>query len=187
MIIPAVRSTLSKFHLSKGQTYTFCVAAKRHFERRLMNYSCDELFSVVSNVAEYEQFVPWCKKSSIIRSDRNSMEAELYIGFGILNEKYTSKVSFIRPSTIIATSHQTHVFDYLKTEWKFTPSNDPAKSWITFQLDFKFHSELYSSICDLFMQQVVNKMVHAFETRCALVYSKNRRNTHQYLTQNGAK
>ena len=159
-----------------------CTSAKRHFERRLMNYSCDELFSVVSNVAEYDQFVPWCKKSHVTRTDNNTgkLEAELCIGFGILNEKYTSHVAMVKPTTIIATSHQSNVFEYLKTEWKFAPSkNDPSKSWVTFQLDFKFRSELYSRICEVFMQDVVTKMVRAFEDRCFTVYNSKNQPRHQ--------
>jgi ribosome-associated toxin RatA of RatAB toxin-antitoxin module len=161
-----------------------CTAAKRHFERRLMNYSCEELFSVVSNVAEYDQFVPWCKKSHVIYTDRTgNLEAELCIGFGILNEKYSSHVVIVKPTTVIATSNQSNVFEYLKTEWKFTPSNnDPSKTWVTFQLDFKFRSELYSSICEMFMQDVVNKMVRAFEDRCFTVCSNRKHNKTTTLT-----
>ena len=155
--------------------------AKKHFERRLMNYSCDELYSVVSNVSEYHQFVPWCKESRVIRTDRNGLQAELCVGFGVLNEKYTSQVSLIHPTSIIATSQQTNLFEFLKTEWKFAPSNDPSKSWVTFHVDFQFRSALYSGVCELFMQEVVNKMVHAFEQRCYSLYSLKKRNNRQTL------
>lgn len=157
--------------------------SKKHYERRLLNYSCEQLFSVVSNVSEYENFVPWCTKSAIVQQNKNQLEAELCIGFGVLTEKYSSKVNFVKPSLVTAISNQTNLFEYLKTEWKFSPSSDPSKSWVTFQVDFKFRSAVYSSICDLFMQQVVNKMVQAFENRCHDLYGRKSNPKYQQLIQ----
>lgn len=97
------------------------------------------------------------------------MDAELKVGFGYLNEKYMSKVTMQRPLVVTAISTQTNLFEYLKTEWKFSPARDPSSTWVTFQIDFKFKSSIYNNLCDVFMTEVVDKMVRAFEQRCRVV------------------
>ena len=46
-----------------------------------LGYTCDQMFDVVSEVQNYHRFVPWCKKSNVIFSDEESLDADLVIGF----------------------------------------------------------------------------------------------------------
>jgi ribosome-associated toxin RatA of RatAB toxin-antitoxin module len=56
----------------------------------------------------------------------------------------------------------------------FAPASNPLKCWVTFQIDFKFKSAMYNNISDLFMSEVVNNMVKAFENRCHDLYKKDK-------------
>ena len=47
----------------------------------ILGYSCDQMFNVVSEVQHYHKFVPWCKKSNVIFSDEECLDADLVIGF----------------------------------------------------------------------------------------------------------
>ena len=62
------------------------------------------MFSVVEDVANYKQFVPWCRKSEVITEHQYSMEAELEIGFPPLIETYVSRVTFIKPAVVHVSS-----------------------------------------------------------------------------------
>lgn len=56
---------------------------------------------MVAAVDLYEDFLPWCQRSRIIRRNPDgSMDAELTIGFKFLVESYISHVELIRPSSI---------------------------------------------------------------------------------------
>lgn len=140
----------------------------RHQERRLIKMPIERLYDVVSDVAKYQEFVPWCLQSRVISKDSHQMKAELTVGFQLLTEKYISHVELRPPMSVTAVSSQVNLFEYLRSEWKFTPSSSDPKNatWVTFQIDFKFKLALYNELSDLFMQQVVKKMVQAFETRC---------------------
>jgi ribosome-associated toxin RatA of RatAB toxin-antitoxin module len=141
--------------------------SRTHNERRLLKFSSEQLFNVVSNVKDYNKFVPWCKESNVLKETSTDLEAELVVGFGYFNEKYISIVKLNRPKSVIAESKQTNLLEYLKTEWSFAPtSNDPKKCWVTFKIDFKFKSPLYNQVSDLFLQDVINRMVKAFEEQC---------------------
>jgi ribosome-associated toxin RatA of RatAB toxin-antitoxin module len=141
-------------------------AGKRHYERKLIRVPINILFGVVSDVDKYHEFVPWCRKSKVISKQNNHMTAELEVGFNMFNERYVSKVEVSQPTLVAAVSTETALFNYLKTEWKFTPASDPESTWVTFQVNFQFKSSLYNEISQLFMQEVIAKMVMAFENRC---------------------
>lgn len=64
-------------------------------------YSPEQLFAVVAAVDLYEDFLPWCQRSQIIRRNPDgSFDAELEIGFKFLVESYVSHVELIKPKYI---------------------------------------------------------------------------------------
>lgn len=142
---------------------------KKHYERKLITQPITTLYTVVSDVSKYHEFVPWCKKSDVLTNDGKHMTAELEVGFNIFTERYISKVETAEPTWVSAVSVDTNVFDYLKTEWKFTPASDPKSTWVTFQVEFQFKSAVYNELSKLFLQEVITKMVKAFEARCVVV------------------
>ena len=141
--------------------------SRAHKERRLVKFSNEELYQVVSHVESYHKFVPWCIGSNILRSSPTNLEAELVVGYGIFNEKYISDVELKYPSSIVAVSKQTNLLEYMTTKWSFSPcSSNPRHCWVIFEVDFKFKSPLYNQISDMFLQDIINSMVSAFEGRC---------------------
>ena len=151
---------------------------RTHHERRLLKFSREQLFNVVSNVKSYHKFVPWCKESNVLIETATDLEAELVVGFGYFNEKYISVVQLDKPRSVKAVSKQTNLLEYLKTEWSFAPSSsDPKKCWVTFKIDFKFKSPLYNQISDMFLQDVINRMVKAFEDQCRKEFAEKNRDT----------
>lgn len=64
-------------------------------------YSPEQMFAVVAAVDLYEDFVPWCQRSRIIRRHGDgSFDAELEIGFKFLVESYVSHVEMEKPKYI---------------------------------------------------------------------------------------
>lgn len=160
---------------------------KKHFERRLLQFSVDQCYDVVSDVSKYDEFVPWVQKSTIIynSNDKNPMltdttgitsynhqlDAELQVGFGVFTERYISNVTLIPKSQVIAESKQTNLFENLKTVWKFQPSKDNRYCWVIFMVEFQFKSAIYNKLSEMFLDDVVNNMVIAFENQCKKLYS----------------
>ena len=144
----------------------FSGSAKTHFERRRLPYPATLVYSVISDVKSYDKFVPWCKKSEIVEATVKGFEAELTIGFSMFEEKYISDVTLVPGSAVKASSTKTTLLEYLHTEWTVSPTSDQNSCWVSFKLDFKFKSTLYSQVSDLFFDDIVKKMVQAFDTRC---------------------
>lgn len=51
-------------------------------------------------MAEYKSFVPFCTDSKVVFKNDKLMLAKLTVGFGMITESYTSKITFQRPSLV---------------------------------------------------------------------------------------
>lgn len=75
--------------------YTSKLLQKVNNEVFLSSYSVEQIFSIVANVDQYHQFVPWCKRSKVIKRRNGYVQAELEIGFPPIIERYVSDVTVI--------------------------------------------------------------------------------------------
>ena len=65
------------------------------------SYSPEQLFAVVAAVDFYEDFLPWCQRSEILRHHPDgSFDAELEIAFKFLVESYVSHVVLDKPKLV---------------------------------------------------------------------------------------
>ncbi|KAG5613090.1 hypothetical protein H5410_024371 [Solanum commersonii] len=172
---------------------------KIHEEKRVLGYSPEQLYAVVAAVDLYEDFLPWCQRSEIIkRHPDGSFDAELEIGFKFLVESYVSHVELNKPKYIKTTATDTGLFDHLINIWEFNPGPIPGSCNLNFLVDFKFQSPLYrqedkldiakwsklqeieisieltdaffKKVANMFFKEVVSKLVGSFHDRCRLIY-----------------
>ncbi|KAL0314854.1 UNVERIFIED_CONTAM: Coenzyme Q-binding protein COQ10, mitochondrial [Sesamum angustifolium] len=116
------------------------VLAKVYEERRVLGYSPEQLFNVVAAVDMYEDFLPWCQRSEIVRRNPDgSFDAELEIGFKFLVESYISHVELHKPKSIKTTSSQSTLFDHLINVWEFNPGPVPGSCNLYFLVTLSFN------------------------------------------------
>ncbi|KAI9499477.1 hypothetical protein BDB00DRAFT_866352 [Zychaea mexicana] len=163
---------------------------KEHSERQLLNLSQEQVYNVVSNVKDYEQFVPFCTFSRVYsarpvsgQTKRTVFDGELGIGFKMFEEKYTSQVTCEHPKFVEAVSSDASLFKELVTTWRFTPNlpahklNQPdalhhPSCYVDFNIRFEFASPLHAQASTVFFEQVSKMMLQAFVDRCNAVYTK---------------
>lgn len=139
-----------------------------HQEKKVLPYSPEQLFDLVMDINEYPKFLPWCVGSRITKKEEGVVWADLIIGYKMIREKFTSKVVFEKPNTITV-EYQTGPMKYLRNYWRFRPMPGNHTE-IDFYVDFEFKSKIFQSLATVFFNEIIHRMVSAFEKRAREVY-----------------
>lgn len=142
-----------------------------HVEQKTLPYSAEQMFALVADVENYSEFTPWCIASRINRwEDENVFFADLIVGYKFFREKFSSKVILDRPSEI-SIQYQQGPLKNLTNHWIFTQNNDGSCT-IDFSVEFEFKNVALQTLANMFFNEVVKRMIGAFETRALVVYGK---------------
>lgn len=78
----------------------------------VLRYTPEQMYNVVARVDQYQHFVPWCKKSRVVKGRNGDIRAELEIGFPPISERYTSEVT-------VVPNHKVRVSPYFGSSRKY--------------------------------------------------------------------
>ena len=143
-----------------------------HSEKRIVPFTADQLFDLVADVESYPKFLPWCVGSRIRSSSETLIVADLMIGYKVIRERFTSRVCLDRTNSMIETEFTDGPFKFLNNRWLFADS--PEGCVINFSVYFEFRSSILQNIVDVLFQEVVVRMVGAFEERAYYLYERRR-------------
>jgi coenzyme Q-binding protein COQ10 len=139
-----------------------------HAERRRLPYRQDQLFDLVADIERYPEFLPWCTGARIRERQGDVIVADLIIGFRMVRERFTSRVTLNRPDRIDV-AYSEGPFRYLTNHWKFEAQADNS-TVVDFYVDFEFRSRMLQRLIGLLFTEAVRRMVGAFEARARQLY-----------------
>ena len=140
-----------------------------HAERRNLPYRPEQLYALVADVERYPEFLPWCVGARIRKREGNVVTADLVIGWRMIRERFTSRVTLAPPGRIDV-AYLDGPFKYLENRWRFEPHEGGCS--IDFYVDFEFRSRLLQKTIALLFGEAVRRMVQAFETRARALYGE---------------
>lgn len=147
---------------------------KVHSEKKILPFKPDEIFELVGDVAKYPEFLPWCTGARIrerqTTATGETMIADLMIGFKMVRERFTSRVTLDRPNRRIDVDYLQGPFKTLKNHWTFSPTQN-GQCQIDFHLEFEFASVLLQKLIGVLFHEAVRRMVAAFEARAYQLYT----------------
>ncbi len=141
----------------------------KHIEQKHLPYSPEQMFDLVSDVARYHEFAPWCIGSRINRRESDSVfYADLIVGYKMFRERFSSKVILNKPDEI-SIEYLKGPLKNLKNRWKFIRQPDNS-CVIDFVVEFEFSNVALQALANMFFNEVVKRMVGAFEARAKALY-----------------
>lgn len=140
-------------------------------DQRIVRFTKTQIYNVVANVDDYEQFLPNCLESTVLSRSPDRMEAELVVGFPpLITEKYTSIIYLDKPNRVLVKGMNSTILKYLESEWKFEELN-AKRTLVTFNVTFEFQSTIHSRFMSLFFDDFTKKTMKAFLDRAYIIYS----------------
>ena len=137
-------------------------------ETRVLPYTPEQVYALVADVEKYPEFLPWCVACRVRkRESPKSFVSDLAVGFKMVREQFTSRVT-LDPPHGITIEYLNGPFEHLRNSWKFAAV--PGGTSVDFFLSFEFRSKLLQSLIGVLFKEAVKRMVAAFETRAARLY-----------------
>jgi ribosome-associated toxin RatA of RatAB toxin-antitoxin module len=136
----------------------------------LIRYSAERMFNLVTDVADYPNFLPWCGGVEIRHQDETSMEARIDIRFKGIHQHFATHNTQQRP-TRIDMEFTEGPFKKFTGYWNFIPLRDDACK-IEFALHYEFSNVILEKLIGPVFSHIANTFVESFVKRAAERYGK---------------
>ena len=131
-----------------------------------------QLIQMVLDIEKYPEFVPWCIEGKIYEKNESddlvTFNGDLKVGKSILNETFSSHVTYHKKSDKIIVTNLEGPLKYLKNEWSFKEINNNTQ--LEFFIDFELKNPILNSIMKKSFEIGLNKIAKAFEERAIKLY-----------------
>lgn len=137
----------------------------------LIWYSPAEMFALVTDVASYPQFLPWCDRATVLESDADGMTAEVGIALGGMRQTFVTRNTHTGQERV-----QMHLvkgpFSRLDGDWHFYPVGDGTQRAckVELVLHYGFSSNTLGALVGPVFDRIASTMVDAFVKRAEQVY-----------------
>lgn len=143
-----------------------------HSETRRLPYTAQQMYDLVSDVASYPKFLPWCAAARI-RSRTpiptgEVMEADLVISFKVFRERFGSRVELNPTEMTIDTRYIDGPFRFMESTWSFADADGGCD--VRFHVDFEFKNAVLQGLIGMVFNEAMQRVVRAFERRAAELY-----------------
>lgn len=144
----------------------------RHAETRILPYTPKQLFDLVADIGRYPEFLPWCLAARITGREGDVVWADLVVGKGPFRESFTSKVTLTDGEGAgppkIDVEYVKGPMRRMVNHWAFRPADGGTE--LAFTVEFEFRSGLLDRVMGALFDDIVRRMVGAFERRARALY-----------------
>jgi coenzyme Q-binding protein COQ10 len=135
----------------------------------------EKMFDLVADVERYPEFVPFCERLTVRKrrkeEGREVLVADMTIGYRLIRETFTSKVTFARDPLEISSENVDGPFRTMTNRWTFRPSTAGGCD-VRFEIAYEFRSRTLAMLMGAMFDRAFRMFVQAFETRANQLYGK---------------
>jgi len=140
--------------------------------KKLIPCKKKQLIEMVLDIEKYPEFVPWCIEGKIVNKNESedliTFNGDLKVGKSILNETFSSQVSYYKEKNKIIVTNLDGPLKYLKNEWIFKEINNATQ--LEFFIDFELKNPILNAIMKKSFELGLNKIAKSFAERAIKLY-----------------
>lgn len=136
----------------------------------LVEFGCEQMFSLVRDVEEYPRFLPWCSGAAVQTGNGNAVRASIDIDYHGVRTSFATENVYRMPSDIEMRLLQ-GPFKHLHGTWKFTALGDTACK-IQLRLMYEFSNRILERLVGPVFGYIANSLVDAFVKRAEQLYGR---------------
>jgi coenzyme Q-binding protein COQ10 len=140
-------------------------------------HSADDMFALIAKVEDYPKYLPLCEdlkvKSRAHRDGREILVATMVVGYGPINERFTTEITLDPAARTIHVQYLDGPFSHLENRWHFDPRGEGSCE-IDFYIAYSFRSRLFERLVGGLFDKAVRRYTDAFEARADAVYGRSR-------------
>jgi len=137
----------------------------------LIWYRAEEMYALVTDVASYPQFLPWCDYASVLEVHDNGMTAEVGIAIGGVRQTFTTRNQHT-PARAVDLQLVKGPFSQLEGHWHFSPLGDGEQRAcrVELNLNYGFDNIALGTLIGPVFDRIASSLVDAFVKRAQQVY-----------------
>ncbi len=142
----------------------------------LLWYSAHEMYALVTGVADYPSFLPWCERAEVVEQHEGGMTARLHLHYAGVRHAFTTRNAHV-PDASVQMDLVDGPFSLLEGLWRFVPLAAPGDGAaqacrIEFDLRYAFSSRALEAVVSPVFDRVANTFVDSFVRRAEAVYGE---------------
>jgi ribosome-associated toxin RatA of RatAB toxin-antitoxin module len=140
----------------------------------LLWYSPHEMYTLVTAVRDYPEFLPWCDRAELIEERDDGATARLHLSYGGLQQSFTTRNHHV-PDSGVTLKLVDGPFSRLDGAWHFAPVPKSAGAGakackVDFGLHYAFSSRALEVLVSPVFDSIANTFVDSFVKRAEQVY-----------------
>ena len=136
----------------------------------LLWYSPHEMYQLVTAVADYPKFLPWCERAETLSAGGDEVTARLHLAYMGVRHSFTTRNRHV-PDASVVVGLVDGPFSLLDGTWVFTPLGTDAKACkINFELRYAFTNSALEALISPVFDRIANSFVDSFVKRAEQVH-----------------
>ncbi len=139
-------------------------------ESILLPYSANQMFELVTDIEEYPDFIPWCRKSSIHCRNKNSIQASITANlYGISWDFVTRNIH--KFPNLIQLELVDGPFSIFTGQWQFQDI-DYRVCNVTFTIEYAFSNKILELAIGSIFHSISRNIINNFKKRAGFKYDR---------------
>jgi ribosome-associated toxin RatA of RatAB toxin-antitoxin module len=134
----------------------------------LLPYTAAQMYSLVTDVERYPEFLPWCTSARILAEEGDEVTVTLGLARGMAHTSFTTRNRHV-PERSVTMSAVDGPFERLEGRWDFTPVGG-AGTRVDLRVSFATRGLIGALALGPAFEQACNRLVDAFARRARQVY-----------------